>query len=590
MAACKWVTFIFLCLSTCVHAQIFAPLKTLTSSRARIDSAERIYFYKIKRADSAFAIRELKGFVELAAELNDQNLECFSISMLADHFARIRGYNATSSALHTQAIELGRKYKVKLAEGSANYLAGRYYYNFKKFPQAFENLLKANNLFMELGYGNVPDVAYFLYFLGNTYYETGDYEKAETHFLASIRQHNDNPFQRLQAYNTMAQMHKEQKQYNKALSYLNAALKLTRETGDSTWNGLATGYIGNLFFDQHQYEKAFPYLTKGYGQNMKSLEWGSANRCLLDLAIMSLRKNDLPQAEHYLNLSKECMKHSNTIYDRKNFYEAMLLWNEKKANLPLALSFSRKLDAVKDSLSRQKNLIIYGNIQLRIETERYLSSLRQLEAESRSAELKRNAGLIILFLMLLISVLVYNRQRLKREKDAEIFLQQQAILKSEASNIQSEKLRADEELANARLLLSNYTDNLRQKTELIETFSKELEKLSLNNSVTTDNERNEHFEKLIHSTILTDKDWDNFRQLFDKVHKGFFFRLKEMLPYLSESDTRLLSLVKLQLTNREMANMLGVSIDAIKKAKQRLRKKMDLPGSEKEIEDIASSI
>ncbi len=67
-----------------------------------------------------------------------------------------------------------------------------------------------------------------------------------------------------------------------------------------------------------------------------------------------------------------------------------------------------------------------------------------------------------------------------------------------------------------------------------------------------------------------------FKKIFLKVHPNFFFKLKKNFYYLSEGDVRLLTLIKLQSSNKEMANMLGITIEGVKKAKQRLRKKMNL--------------
>jgi DNA-directed RNA polymerase specialized sigma24 family protein len=50
---------------------------------------------------------------------------------------------------------------------------------------------------------------------------------------------------------------------------------------------------------------------------------------------------------------------------------------------------------------------------------------------------------------------------------------------------------------------------------------------------------------------------------------------------------RLLALIKLKLNNREMSGMLGITVDGVKKAKQRLRKKMLLLESD-EIEEIVN--
>ena len=84
-------------------------------------------------------------------------------------------------------------------------------------------------------------------------------------------------------------------------------------------------------------------------------------------------------------------------------------------------------------------------------------------------------------------------------------------------------------------------------------------------------------EKLMRGNLTTNQNWDEFETLFLKVHTGFFIELKKAFPKLTETDMKLLALVKLHLSSREMAGMLGVTPEGIKKARQRLRKKMDIP-------------
>jgi DNA-binding CsgD family transcriptional regulator len=75
---------------------------------------------------------------------------------------------------------------------------------------------------------------------------------------------------------------------------------------------------------------------------------------------------------------------------------------------------------------------------------------------------------------------------------------------------------------------------------------------------------------------MTDENWNDFKKLFSNVYPGFFINLSKGYPQLSAADTRLLALVKLGLNNAEMANMLGITVEGIKKAKQRLRKKINI--------------
>lgn len=56
--------------------------------------------------------------------------------------------------------------------------------------------------------------------------------------------------------------------------------------------------------------------------------------------------------------------------------------------------------------------------------------------------------------------------------------------------------------------------------------------------------------------------------------KDFFTNLKEQFPELSTGDMRLAAIMKLRLSQSEIAAMMGISEDSVKKAKQRLKGKL----------------
>ena len=63
-------------------------------------------------------------------------------------------------------------------------------------------------------------------------------------------------------------------------------------------------------------------------------------------------------------------------------------------------------------------------------------------------------------------------------------------------------------------------------------------------------------------------------------------------PNLRQSDIRIISLMKLNLSNKAMAGMLGVTSDAIRMSKHRIRKKLELPENtelEQFIQNLASN-
>jgi DNA-binding NarL/FixJ family response regulator len=137
--------------------------------------------------------------------------------------------------------------------------------------------------------------------------------------------------------------------------------------------------------------------------------------------------------------------------------------------------------------------------------------------------------------------------------------------------------------------LALYTENLKQKNAIIEEFKTEIEHLQHQLAGPEDHQRIQVLESLMQTHIMTEETWDEFKKLFEKVYTGFLVRLKQKFNYVTESDVRLFTLLKLGLNNREMANMLGVSNEAIKKSRQRLRKKMDLP-EDISLEEVVASV
>ena len=63
---------------------------------------------------------------------------------------------------------------------------------------------------------------------------------------------------------------------------------------------------------------------------------------------------------------------------------------------------------------------------------------------------------------------------------------------------------------------------------------------------------------------------------FEKVHKNFFRTLKEINPDLTKRELRLCAFVKMDLTNKEIAPLLNISVRGVETARYRVRKKLDV--------------
>jgi response regulator RpfG family c-di-GMP phosphodiesterase len=70
--------------------------------------------------------------------------------------------------------------------------------------------------------------------------------------------------------------------------------------------------------------------------------------------------------------------------------------------------------------------------------------------------------------------------------------------------------------------------------------------------------------------------WDDFLLIFEKSQSGFFTRLKERFPDLTPNELKLTALLRMNMSSKEISNILGISHHSVNVARYRLRKRMGL--------------
>ena len=83
--------------------------------------------------------------------------------------------------------------------------------------------------------------------------------------------------------------------------------------------------------------------------------------------------------------------------------------------------------------------------------------------------------------------------------------------------------------------------------------------------------------KLIEENLSSEDDWKIFQANFDLIHESFFRNLRSQYPDLTPNDLKICSLLRLNLTTKDIANFLGISLRGVEIARYRLRKKLQLP-------------
>lgn len=189
----------------------------------------------------------------------------------------------------------------------------------------------------------------------------------------------------------------------------------------------------------------------------------------------------------------------------------------------------------------------------------------------------------IVALLIVSGLILLPRRRFEREK-AELTSEyrrasaaQQEIIqdtKQLLTSLQEQKLA--DELQHQSQQLATATLHLVQKNEAISHLKTRVENLikrypehpgaSDLKKVLRELTQEEQFES----------DWQQFAAHFDQVHAGFLRRIQEQYPQLTAKDSRLCAYLRMNLSTKEIAPLMNISVRGVEISRYRLRKKLNL--------------
>lgn len=142
-------------------------------------------------------------------------------------------------------------------------------------------------------------------------------------------------------------------------------------------------------------------------------------------------------------------------------------------------------------------------------------------------------------------------------------------IKSERAIIQikNEKLNQDIEGKNRELAIS--TMSIIKKNEMLNKIKKELRTAKTGSDI-------QGVIKLIDNNLNNNKDWKFFKQAFNNADKDFMDKIKSTHPNLTPNDLKFCAYLRLNLSSKEMAPLLNISIKSVETKRYRLRKRLEL--------------
>ena len=168
----------------------------------------------------------------------------------------------------------------------------------------------------------------------------------------------------------------------------------------------------------------------------------------------------------------------------------------------------------------------------------------------------------------------FNRQ-FAAEKKLEI---QNKQLEIKRHTIEHQKVMLDEELEHAKLQLTSTALLIAKKNSFLFWLKNALKELNIKDS----DAENNHAKLIwkIDNELNERDEWGIFQTHFEKVEPNFIKNLVEAFPNLSQNDLRLVTFIKLNLSLKEIGDILNVTSQSIVKARYRLKKRLNLGDDE----------
>ena len=122
--------------------------------------------------------------------------------------------------------------------------------------------------------------------------------------------------------------------------------------------------------------------------------------------------------------------------------------------------------------------------------------------------------------------------------------------------------------------------NLVQKKEFLLKLTEELNKLNKPGKETVDTSELKKIIRSLASEEKLDEEWNQFSIHFNNVHTNFLITLKNAHPNLNAHELKLCAYLRMNLTSKEIAQLLSISVRGVEISRYRLRKKLQLQPKE----------
>lgn len=498
-----------------------AQLIDLDRFTAEVHNSNGIFKYFQNELDSAIyyfdkslRIYESLGNIRRAASLNN------NIGILYEQ----KGDFDRAIQYHLASLQAKEESGDEKGGATSKFNMANVWVELGDYEKAKKLYLQSNEVFIQLGLEN--DINDVIFNLASVAVNQDSSLLALKYYKIALAHYDKigDEYGVLDCKNNIGQAFYKLIQLDSAVSYYNEAMVLATQFENQAQVASLSRHIADVYSKQGKHREAITLLNSS-----------------VDIFNLLGYKDQLTDSYQYLYQAQEnAGEYKGAYYNFENY----VILRDSIASIQMQTDIV-ELETKYESEKKEKELVIS-----RAENDRKQSRIRLL-------------GTGLVSLIILFSALHYAiRQKVERTK-------------VEKEKVATELREAEQQLEHKKKELTAKALQLAKKNEFLQELEGEVTELqsSIDQTVSKASSR---ISRMIQRDSNDHQEWEQFSREFSSVHQDFLDRLKANYGDFSKGEMRLIALLRMSLSSKDIANTLRISNEGIKKARYRLRKKMGL--------------
>jgi len=494
-------------------------------------------------------------------------IQVFYLATLANRIAQEKQTsNSESYEYFQQALKIAKSEKNEGLLLWLNTQFGFYQYTYFNYVCALTYFLESSRSLENINSNQIIDIEDVLMKNAYFFYSIKDYQISINYLNKALKVTAKESENYPNFLNALGNCYYDLGNTEKALSYFKLTQKSAEKINDTLRYAKALGDIAKVYINKNKINQAESFLLEDISLSKKVGNQRNTMFAQLRLANLYLEKNELDKAKKVLNEVFDFVTQTptlNTYYYEASISLLQIFIKEKNNNQELILR--RRIDSLRPIIEKSIGIQALNEINWKTQKERIKWEIEAENIKIQKEILLKTTFIIIscLLFLLVILLIVLAKRKIKIQR----IKFKNSLLIAEISQINSEKA-----LKEANKSLKYFKTFLLEKNKEIIKLENDLKILKNTDQSDIGGEQIK-LEHLLTTHLLTNENWNTFKNAFNNEEPQFLAQIQVNFPDLTESNLRTILLTRIGLTNQEIANALGITIPAVKKAKQRMRNK-----------------